>query len=177
MGGFAEAGSQVWEGWQLLLIERGGHPFRGTWALPGGFSEPGEDIDQTAARELAEETGLSSVPLERTYVYSGPGRDPRCWVATQAFLCMVPPDCPVQAGDDAARAVFFDMGIRRSEGGLDLVLAHDDVRIEVSTPVGPQPYSGVNRALDAQGFGLAFDHPRIISDAVLYLLDAVLAVE
>ena len=65
------------EGWQLLLIKRGGHPYLGCWALPGGFADEGETIEQTAARELEEETCLSGIPLKLVGIYSAPGRDPR----------------------------------------------------------------------------------------------------
>ena len=62
---------------RVLLIERGGDPFAGSWALPGGFIEPGERVIAGAARELAEETGIEAGPLELLGIYDTPGRDPR----------------------------------------------------------------------------------------------------
>ena len=65
---------------QVLLVRRGGHPFLGKWALPGGFAQPGEAVTQTARRELEEETGLKGLRLTPVGLFSQPGRDPRMWV-------------------------------------------------------------------------------------------------
>ena len=78
---FARAGA----GWKLLLIRRGGHPYLGCWALPGGFADEGERIESTAARELQEETGLSGLALRLVGIYSAPGRDPRGWTVSAAY--------------------------------------------------------------------------------------------
>lgn len=94
---------------KILLIERGNEPFLGYWALPGGFMRMDETIEQTAARELREETNLSNVYLDQFRVYSKVGRDPRERVVTVAFIALVKPDdYNVLAGDDAANAMWFD---------------------------------------------------------------------
>ena len=62
---------------QVLLIERGEEPFKGEWALPGGFLQMDEDLDACAARELLEETGVSGVYLEQLGTFGAVGRDPR----------------------------------------------------------------------------------------------------
>lgn len=94
---------------KILLIERGNEPFLGYWALPGGFMRMDETIEQTAARELREETNLSNVFLDQFKVYSNIGRDPRERVVTVAFIALVKPDdYNVLAGDDAANAMWFD---------------------------------------------------------------------
>jgi len=94
---------------EILLIERGGAPFQGCWALPGGFVENDEDIDVAARRELEEETGVKGLSLEQFHTFGAPNRDPRGRVVTVAYYALVPADrLSPRAGDDAARAEWFD---------------------------------------------------------------------
>lgn len=72
-----------------LVIKRRHHPFRDAWALPGGFVHIEESLDQAAARELAEETGLKDVYLEQLYTFGDPKRDPRTRVITVAYYALV----------------------------------------------------------------------------------------
>lgn len=87
-----------------LLIRRGAEPFKGQYALPGGFVQPGEDLDQAATRELAEETGAENVHLEQLATYGRPDRDPRMRVVSVAYLALAPDPPAVEAGTDAASA-------------------------------------------------------------------------
>jgi len=100
---------------KVLLVERGEHPFKGRLALPGGFvrvgegqKEQGESLDDAAARELAEETGLptGSVYLEQLGAFGAPGRDPRTRVISVAYYALVRPTLAplVRAGGDAHAA-------------------------------------------------------------------------
>lgn len=93
---------------KLLLIKRGGHPYLGSWALPGGFVEPTETTEQAAARELREETGVEDIYLEQLYTFSDPMRDPRTWVMSCSYIALADSSkLNVQAGDDAERAEWF----------------------------------------------------------------------
>lgn len=130
-------------GWKLLLIRRGGHPYLGCWALPGGFAESGETIETTAARELQEETGLTGLALRLVGVYSAPGRDPRGWTVSAAYGTRVEARLDAVADDDAAEAGWFDVAL---------------------------PGTGPATVVLPEGQRLAFDHAEIIADAAALLL-------
>lgn len=94
----------------ILLIERGIEPFKGLWALPGGFMNMDETVEQCALRELKEETGVENIYMEQFHVFSDVLRDPRERVVTVAFLALVrKSDFRLIAGDDAARASWFEV--------------------------------------------------------------------
>lgn len=93
---------------KILLIERGCDPFAGSWALPGGFVDEGEDSRAAAARELEEETGVRVEGLEYVRSFSAPGRDPRGRTISEAYAAVLPADSlTIRAGDDAAEAQLF----------------------------------------------------------------------
>jgi 8-oxo-dGTP diphosphatase len=90
---------------RLLLIRRKNPPFKGKHALPGGFVDIGETIEQAALRELKEETGIDGKIIRMIGVYSEPKRDPRGHTVSAAFLIR-PRSTKVQGGDDAESAEF-----------------------------------------------------------------------
>ncbi|MFD3511711.1 NUDIX domain-containing protein [Streptomyces sp. NPDC058657] len=146
-----------------LVVRRGETPFQGRWALPGGFVRADEDLAGAAARELAEETGLTALSaptslsgptthdtsactlgngahLEQLATYGDPGRDPRMRVVSVAHLALAP-DLPApRAGGDANSARWAP---------VEDLLGHNDGRGE-----------------GTQGAPLAFDHARILADGV-----------
>lgn len=90
---------------KLLLIQRKRDPFAGAWALPGGFVEEGETLAAAARRELLEETGVEVGDLEQLVTAGDPGRDPRGWTVSVAYLARVNPGEVTAKADDDARAV------------------------------------------------------------------------
>lgn len=93
----------------ILLIERGIEPYKGTWALPGGFLNMDETVEECAKRELYEETNVENVYLEQIHVFSTVDRDPRERVLTVAFFALVSKDkFEIIAGDDANKAQWYE---------------------------------------------------------------------
>lgn len=93
---------------KILLIQRRGAPFAGMWALPGGFVDMGETLEQSAKRELQEETGISRLYLEQLYTFGDPGRDPRGRTITVAYYALVKlSDHPIKADTDASDVAWF----------------------------------------------------------------------
>ena len=95
---------------RVLLIKRKHDPFAGKWAIPGGFLEIEEPLEEGARRELKEETGLEiSGPIEQLGVFGEPGRDPRGRTISIAYAGLaVPRESTIQGGDDAQLAEWFD---------------------------------------------------------------------
>jgi len=155
----------------VLAVRRGGPPFAGEWALPGGFVRAGEEcLDGAAARELAEETGLDAAALGRVHLeqlgsYGRPDRDPRMHVVSVAYLAFAPRLPDATAGGDAAGAAWLPVG---------------------SISPGEQPESAPSRPIDQgrrtgthgggtgrrllpsgpAGAAFAFDHDRILADGL-----------
>ena len=99
----------------VLLVERGEAPYKGRWALPGGFVLPRESAETAARRELAEETGLTpgsvcAFHLEQLRTYSDPDRDPRMRVVSVAYAALVPDLPEPRGGGDAAKAQWWQAG-------------------------------------------------------------------
>jgi len=94
--------------YSVLLIERGAEPFKGRYALPGGFVDYGEDIEAAIHREIAEETGLTGLPFLQFRTFGKPGRDPRGHTVSVVYVAVLIGEAPaVAGGDDAAAAAWF----------------------------------------------------------------------
>ena len=162
----------------LLLIRRGGHPFRGSWALPGGFLQSTESVEECARRELEEETGLRARALLPVGVYSAPGRDPRGWIVSSAFLLAVPKNAnSLRAGDDAKDARWCDFSFSLQGERAILRVATGDGPIEEHLDVQRTPYGEIAFRVAADTLAdrdgawnrkehLAFDHAAIVANAL-----------
>jgi 8-oxo-dGTP diphosphatase len=94
----------------VALIKRGNPPFRGDWAIPGGFVDMDESLPEAAARELEEETGLVGIRLEQFFTFGDVHRDPRHRTITIVYTGYTPDELPpLKAGDDAGDAAWFPM--------------------------------------------------------------------
>ena len=113
----------------ILLIKRGGFPYKDHWAIPGGFLDAGkESIDEAAARELKTETNVDNVYLKQLYTFGDLGRDPRTTVLSVAYTALVPKHkLNIKAGDDAKEAELFS--IKYDVNGIIFTLAFDHAEI------------------------------------------------
>lgn len=147
---------------KLLLIKRGDHPYMNHWALAGGFMRSDETLEQAAARELAEETGVTGCRLRPVGSYSDPARDPRGRVVSFAFAAEVDPAVTeVMSGDDALDAGWFTVSLTQADGVYTLLLTNGGKTLSAKL----RRNDGRTEILENDG--LAFDHAKIILDALL----------
>ena len=153
---------------KILLIRRGNHPYMNCWALPGGFIEENETAFQAAQRELYEETGLKKAYLDQIYTFTKPGRDPRMWVMSIAYMALVSNLEDVTGQDDAADAAWFDLMFQDTE----LILRNDEKNVSIKYSLKEKSFK--NSVLTYQNYiptlvsdeKLAFDHVEIIIEAM-----------
>jgi 8-oxo-dGTP diphosphatase len=108
---------------EVLLIQRDRYPFEGMWALPGGFVEMDETLEQAVNRELKEETGLSGIELKQLHAFSEVGRDPRGRTVSVTFYGIAGKDnSKVKGGDDARDARWFPV-----DDLPELAFDHDEI--------------------------------------------------
>lgn len=110
------------EDYELLLIRRKHDPFAGKWALPGGFVDMDETVEEAAARELYEETNLKNIALEQFHVFSKVDRDPRGRTVSVVFIGALTGEQKIKAKDDAQEARWFPLNHLPP-----LAFDHDDV--------------------------------------------------
>ena len=141
----------------VVLIKRNDYPYRGHWALPGGFLKCGEEtIYETAIRELKEETGLGRVFLQQLRTYSDPSRDPRMHVISVAHFALIPWSKlqSLEAGDDAGEVGLFEIRSCYYSDGGDEVYGY----------LFSKEFNNSVITLTEQSF--AFDHYNIITEAL-----------
>ena len=113
---------------KVLLIERDLEPFKGHWALPGGFVNMDEALEEAALRELQEETGLRDLYLEQLYTFGQVDRDPRGRVISVAYYALVnPKGLALQASSDARQAKWFAVNQIRGSSGPQLAFDHEKI--------------------------------------------------
>ncbi len=170
------------EDFKILLVKRSNHPSIGYWALPGGFVNLEENLEDAARRELEEETGVQDLPMEQFAVYGDFDRDPRTRIITTAYMAIVKrEEVKVQAGDDAADAAWFQISIdliskvvkdQRIEEEYELHVSNFDMDVDTKAKILRTTTEGMIReekfrVLDTGK--IACDHGAIITQAILLL--------
>ena len=173
---------------KLLLIRRGSFPYKDHWALPGGFCRPGESVEDTAGRELREETGVEEAYLNPFAIFSEPGRDPRGWIISHAFLALIDGErYQVRGGSDAWEAEWFDIELDKQQVKKEIQEDHAELvydyelRLEAKDRNAFKLKAAIREKKSFRAHhettdyeilaaeGLAFDHARIILCAYLAL--------
>ena len=152
---------------KALLIKRDEHPYLGFYALPGGFIKKDETAYQAAARKLCEEAGIKDVYLDQIYTFTRPGRDPRTWVMSIAYLALVGDVSEIKTTGEWFDLNFEDDKIRLygEESGTEIIYHVSKRKFKN----GRIEYE--NRVADTKGKGekLAFDHVEIIIESIMKL--------
>lgn len=183
---------------KLLLVKRSQFPYKDAWALPGGFLRPGETIEETAKRELLEETGVENPFLHLAGVYSEAGRDPRGWIISNSFISLINAEnCSLRADTDAWDAAWFCVKLQSDNTSSDdststtkmikhtLTLSFDsassdsnikgDENIEIKAIVSEKStrkgHNHVSSYQIVDSGELGFDHAKIIVQSLLELRD------
>jgi ADP-ribose pyrophosphatase YjhB (NUDIX family) len=166
---------------KVLLVKRGGHPYKGDWALPGGFVDINESVEDAAKRELREETGLEDVYMEQLFTWGDVDRDPRMRVISVSYLALIDSSkVQVRAGDDAEDCRWFTVlreQIEYSETVAEEGMAYTTKYLmklknngdEILAVLKKELSMGKNQTpgwvtIDIMdSAGIAFDHAKIIS--------------
>ena len=168
---------------KVLLVCRKNHPSIGYWALPGGFVELYENLEDTARRELEEETGVKGLPVEQFACYGDYQRDPRARVITTAYFSLVnEKEVRVKAGDDAADAAWFTVKLKKGEWrdvttdaavikkeDFSLELENEDRGLKIGAVICKEERQGLVRERKykvKEGGMVAVDHAAIITQAL-----------
>ena len=165
---------------RILLIKRKEHPYIGEWAIPGGFVNINESIEEAAHRELKEETNIDNIYMEQLATFGDVGRDPRMRVISTAYMALVPnKNLNPIAGDDAENVAWFTIKrgeITEREQGIsfNLILENKEENILISYKIIEKySYSGVTKTKEVlytvnkeSNNEIAFDHVKIINMAL-----------
>lgn len=158
----------LFRGDSVLLIRRAGHPSIGKLALPGGFVDPNETVEEAARRELWEETHVKEILCKQLPVQSRPDRDPRTRIITVPFLaCMVNENQEAKADDDASEAKFWQVSAEDTGTEVTFTLRYKEEAVTFTVeryhPAGTFPEVVAYRVVGEDP--LAGDHGEILARA------------
>lgn len=168
----------------VLMIKRKDHPSIGLWALPGGFIQMEENLDDAALRELKEETNLDDLYMEQLFTFGDKDRDPRTRIISVSYLALIPQthQGDLKAGDDAQKACWFKLKFNLdkqethiNEEGMKEILQH--YKLDMTSEQYPEEALSaticIKNKMQHQNLarevcilesnGIAFDHAKIIT--------------
>ncbi|MCH5350738.1 MAG: NUDIX hydrolase [Clostridiales bacterium] len=149
-------------GGKVLLIKRGGHPYIGDWAFPGGFVEADESCEEAVARELCEETGITKIPLYQAVTVSTPDRDPR-WRNITVVYCALTDEVKAVGGDDADEACWFDFTYADSGKFVTLDFSGDEsFTVKLKVVRDGRGKIDINKTEIVESGKTAFDHAKVL---------------
>lgn len=182
---------QVENNLKVLMVKRKNHPCIGYWALPGGFVNMEEDVLTAAKRELEEETHLKNIPMEQLATWGEVQRDPRYRIITVAYLALVDETVTdIQADDDAADAAWIDVeleltkeeelvgtGFHKLRSVYKIHVFQKEKKVNLTAYI--EKIENKNAIIKETKYsviennGIAFDHGRLLVQALLYLKDRI----
>lgn len=149
----------------VLLVQRKQHPFRNSWAIPGGFVNIDEDLDTAARRELQEETNVTNIKLLQLHTYGEVSRDPRMRVISVVYMAVIHAHpMHMRAGDDAQDAKWFH--IYEDDRSILLKSVCGNIKVCYNKQENIYVHDGVSAML-------AFDHIMILRDGMRALHEEV----
>lgn len=163
---------------KVLLIKRGDHPCIGQWALPGGFVQMDESLDEAAQRELKEETNIDNIYMEQLYTWGDVDRDPRTRIISTSYMSLVDStSLDIRSGDDADDARWFTVSCKLQQEQKTLTekgyvlqqryrlsFSNDGSTLQAVVKLTKTAKGNVSKTereiVEAEGIG--FDHAKII---------------
>ncbi|MBL4932961.1 NUDIX domain-containing protein [Clostridium paridis] len=161
-------------GMEVLLIRRGNYPDKGKWAFPGGFIEMDENLEESALRELREETFIEGLEFQQLQAFGDVGRDKRDRIITIAYLALIKDKKEAKVGDDAKEASWFKVECRKTpinnaeEYILDIYLRNNEIEICPKVKViSKKGYILENKSYEIiDKSDIAGDHAKLLSVAI-----------
>lgn len=152
----------------ILLVKRDDYPFKGQYALPGGFVTSKESVEQNAYRKLKEKAGIEDVVLSQLKVFSKLGRDPRGWVVSCAFMALAEENNYKIKSNKKVNEKWFSVNYKKKNDNIyELILENEEDKLSAVIQVGDEFTKGNNEAFKIiKCKNIAFDHAEIIACAV-----------
>lgn len=158
----------------LLLIKRGEHPFINNWALPGGFVRINESVEESAYRELKEETNLDDLYMEQLYTFGNVERDPRMRIISTAYMALIKPEnIELKAATDASAVSWFKLTYEFLDNEKFNIKLDNGEAVLNAGLIFDNEERGENRIKIAESGELAFDHAKIIGYALMRLRNKI----